>query len=131
MAAKSRSSAWRLHQARGVCSGSPKDRWVRRLLQKADPRFRCGQGTRTGLTGLVVVRLEVVEAEDTCRDRMLGVEATRGVIAGRPSDGKAIKFPNMPFEGLYHLEGILVTYPHRRTSYINRVEGLWQLSLGL
>ena len=52
VAAKLRSSVWKLHQACGVCSGSPKDRWVRQLLQKADPRFRCGQGTRTGLTGL-------------------------------------------------------------------------------
>ena len=52
MAAKSRRSTWRLHQARGVCSGSPQNHWVHRLLQKADPRFWCGQVTRTGLTGL-------------------------------------------------------------------------------
>jgi hypothetical protein len=43
------------------------------------------------------------EAEDTCRDRMVCVEATQGAVAGHPSDGEDMKTSKSALEGLVSL----------------------------
>jgi hypothetical protein len=53
------------------------------------PRPKTGRGclAETGLTGLGSQGAGSFEAEDTRRDRKACVEATRGAVAGHPSNG--------------------------------------------
>jgi hypothetical protein len=41
------------------------------------------------------------KTEDTRRDRKACVEAMRGVVVGRPSNGATKKIPKVPLGGLY------------------------------
>jgi hypothetical protein len=41
------------------------------------------------------------EAEETRWDRKACVEAKQGAIAGHPSDGASMRFPKVPFGGVY------------------------------
>jgi hypothetical protein len=45
----------------------------------------------------------IFEAEDTRRDRMAGVEATQGAVAGHPSNGKDMKTSKPALEGIVSL----------------------------
>jgi hypothetical protein len=78
------SGDWRrLHQVRGVCSGSPENHWVTRLPWPPAPRC--------------------FEAEDTRRDRKACVEAKQVALAGHPSDEEIPKTSKSAFEGLESL----------------------------
>jgi hypothetical protein len=89
------SGDWRrLHQVHGVYGGSPENHRVTRLSHKADAEDRAwlsGQnrliGLENSLTGLGSQGAGSFEAEDTRRGRKACVEATRGAVAGHPSDG--------------------------------------------
>jgi hypothetical protein len=41
------------------------------------------------------------EAEDICQDRKACIEAKQGAVIGHPSDGVTIRFPKVPFGGVY------------------------------
>jgi hypothetical protein len=79
------SGDWRrLHQVRGVSSGSPENHWVPWLIHKAkteEPKTVLLQ-LQTGLTGAkhqsdrcVTTQSRIFEVEDMRRDRMACVEA--------------------------------------------------------
>jgi hypothetical protein len=104
------SGDWRrLHLARGVCSGSPKNHWVPWLIHKAkteEPKTELQQ-LQTGLTGgehrsdqCATTQSGNFEAEDTPRDRKACVEAKQ--VCGRWasvrwSDDKDFRFcPRRP-----------------------------------
>jgi hypothetical protein len=54
---------------------------------KPRPKTGCGCQAKTGLTGLGLQGAGSFEAEDTRRDRMTFIEATRSAVTGHPSDG--------------------------------------------
>jgi hypothetical protein len=64
----------------------------------------------TGLTGeehrfdrCATTQSGIFEAEDTRQDRMACIEAKRGAVAGRPSDGENLKTSKTAREGLVSL----------------------------
>jgi hypothetical protein len=104
------SQVWRrIHQVRGVCSGSPENHWVSWLSHNAkaeDSVWLSGQNRSDQLVKLVRPvwgrrALKCFEAEDTRRDHMAYVKAKRSAIAGHLSDGATTKIPKVPLEGVY------------------------------
>jgi hypothetical protein len=64
----------------------------------------------TGLTGeehqsdqCATMQFRIFEAEDTCRDHKVCVEAKQVAVAGHPSDGGMTKISNFALEGLISL----------------------------
>jgi hypothetical protein len=85
----------RIHQLRGVCSGSPENYWVTRLSIQSRGR-RPGMAVSQNRPDRFVKPVWLVwdrrapesfEVEDTRRDRKACIEAKRSVVAGHPSDG--------------------------------------------
>jgi hypothetical protein len=95
------SGDWRrLHQVRGVSSGSPENHWVPWLIHKAknEESKTVLQQCQTGVTcgsdrsgWCATTQSGIFKAEDTRQDHKACVKAKQVAVAVHPSDGESLK----------------------------------------
>jgi hypothetical protein len=96
------SGDWRrLHQVRGVSSGSPENQWVPWLIHKAkteEPKTKVQQH-QTGLTGVRRCSPETSKRRTRVGVARIVSRLSKFAIAGHPSDGAMTKTSEFAVEG--------------------------------
>jgi hypothetical protein len=107
-------SGSRPESARGVCGGSPQNRWVTWLSHKTKTGGSAGGDE-------IRTRREASMPADTWRDCRACVGRTRTAATTWPCDEEECYMTYLPLRGLYHnlsARSSLVFCPTRRDSYI-------------